>query len=72
METKIQHRIGFDMDEVICDTHGSLLRWAEVKFNLDLTCRGNLPIDALLTSEQFKEMTTMLNEGSFFGTLAPM
>ncbi len=65
-------RIGFDMDDVICDTHGALIHWAETAFDLSLTDRRDQPIHDLLTGSQAKQMTEMLNEGSFFRNLDPL
>lgn len=67
-----QKRIGFDMDDVICDTHGQLLRWAETTYGISAANNHDQPIRTLLNDAQIKQMTDMLNEGSFFGTLSAL
>lgn len=70
--TSTKYRIGIDMDDVICNTHARLIRWAEQEFGLALHDRANEPIETLLTPSQNTAMTEMLNEGSIFRHLAPM
>ncbi|MCG3266913.1 hypothetical protein [Yoonia sp. I 8.24] len=62
-------RIGFDMDDVICDTYGSLRLWAETSYDIPAHEKRDMPIQSLLTDSQNQKMVEMLNEGSFFATL---
>lgn len=69
----MQHsRIGFDMDDVICDTYGSLRLWAEKSFAIPAHENLDQPIQALLDDVQIHQMTAMLNEGSFFRSLTAL
>lgn len=62
-------RIGFDMDDVICDANGALIAWANDRFGLALTPDQ----DAWLSLEpaQQAEMKAMLDEGSIFSDFQP-
>ncbi len=63
-------RIGFDMDDVICDTHGALVVWANGLFGPKSASRND-PIKAHLSSDAQMQMKSMLDQGDFFGQLAP-
>lgn len=63
-------RIGFDMDEVICDTNGALIDWVHDRYGIT----GDPGRDATegLSPEQLRAGKEMLDEGSIFADLAPM
>lgn len=67
-----KRRIGFDMDEVICDTYAALSAWAVETFGLRSDPGNPAPLHEMLTPAERAEMLEMLNEGSFFRHLAPM
>lgn len=62
-------KIGFDMDDVICDTYGSLRLWAETTYGIPANEKRDRPVQTLLNASQNQQMVEMLNEGSFFATL---
>ena len=71
MAFKLGTRIGFDMDDVICDTRGALITWAEQGFGRDLGATDDATIHELLTTEEAPVMKAMLDEGAIFGDLTP-
>lgn len=62
-------RLGFDMDDVICDANGALITWARDRFGLDL--RPDQDALQSLAPDQRHQMIGMLNEGSIFSRFAP-
>lgn len=62
-------RIGFDMDDVICDANGALIAWANDRFGLTLTPDQDAWLS--LTDDQQAGMKAMLDNGSIFRDFIP-
>ena len=59
-------RIGIDMDDVICDFHGHVFDWCAERFDLDPIHKYKTHTTTLLTPDQKRERTALLNEGHVF------
>lgn len=64
-------RIGIDMDDVICDFHGTIYDWCTDQFDLDPAFKYKRHIADMLTPDQNAQRTALLNDGNIFRDFAP-
>lgn len=66
-----QARLGFDMDDVICDFHGHIFDWCADRFDLDPVHKYKTHTVDLLTEAQRAERKALLDDGNVFRDFAP-